>query len=98
MSVGKIYILLNTTIYIICLLVFNIQIAIYSLVYAFLYGKGLDYFHEHNLEASVMIFTRNPEVKDRIIVDIHRGVPSPLRRNHSSLLLCAARSARAAAQ
>lgn len=74
MSVGKIYILLNTTIYIICLLVFNIQIAIYSLVYAFLYGKGLDYFHEHNLEASVMIFTRNPEVKDRIIVDIHRGV------------------------
>jgi len=74
MSVGKIYILLNTSIYIICLLVFNIQIAIYSLVYAFLYGKGLDYFHEHNLEASVMIFTRNPEVKDRIIVDIHRGV------------------------
>ncbi|CAM3626690.1 YitT family protein [Erysipelothrix urinaevulpis] len=74
LSVGTIYIILNTTIYIICMIVFDVPTAIYSLVYAYFYGKGLDRFHEHNLEASVMIFTRDMEVKDRIIVDMHRGV------------------------
>lgn len=73
-SIGNIYLVINSIIYLICLVVYNVQTALYSLVYSFIFSYGLDRFHEHNLEASVMVFTRNKEIKHKVIHEINRGV------------------------
>ncbi|CAM4280521.1 YitT family protein [Erysipelothrix aquatica] len=73
-SLGKIYLIINSIIYLICLVVYDVQTAIYSLVYSFVFSWGLDRFHEHNLEASVMVFTKNKDIKAHVISEIHRGV------------------------
>lgn len=73
-SVGNVFLVVNAIIYAICGIIYNLQTAIYSLTCSFIYSYFLDKFHEHNLEASLMVFTKNTEVKKAIIQNIHRGV------------------------
>lgn len=73
-SVGNVFLVVNAVIYIICAIVYNVQTALYSLTLSFIYSHFLDKFHAHNLEASLMVFTKNPEVKTALIKTIHRGV------------------------
>lgn len=73
-SLGRIYLIINSIIYIICMFAYNFQTAVYSLVYSVIFSKCLDRFHEHNLEASVMVFTRNEDIKQLVIKEIQRGV------------------------
>lgn len=73
-SVGNVFLVFNAIIYAICMFVYDVQTAIYSLVNSFIYSHFLDKFHEHNLEASLMVFTRNPIVKQELIANVHRGV------------------------
>ncbi|QIK69224.1 YitT family protein [Erysipelothrix sp. HDW6C] len=73
-SIGSIYLVINSVIYIICMVVYDLQTALYSLVYSYIFSFGLDKFHEHNLEASVMVFTKNKEIKSLVISEIVRGV------------------------
>ncbi|MBS5002857.1 YitT family protein, partial [Holdemania filiformis] len=49
-------------------------IAIYSIIYAAVYSFVLDKVHLQNIEMSLMIFTKNPEIKSRILKDFVRGV------------------------
>lgn len=73
-SLGSIYLLVNSLIYTICLVVYNVEIALYSLIYSTIFSFCLDKFHHHNIEVNVMIFTKNTEIKHLINNVIRRGV------------------------
>lgn len=73
-SVGKIGIIINIGIYIICLFLFNIEIVAYSLIYTTILAISLDRVHIQNINMQVMIFTKKPGVEDVIMSELMRGV------------------------
>lgn len=73
-SVGKLQLIFNALIYTLCAVLFDLPIAIYSIIYAAIYSFVLDKVHLQNIEMSLMIFTKNPEVKTRILNEFVRGV------------------------
>lgn len=73
-SVGKLQLSINLLIYLACAILFDIQIAIYSIIYQVVFSLIVDKIHYQNIEISVMIFTKNKEVKHRINSDLRRGV------------------------
>ena len=73
-SVGKLQLLFNALVYCLCAFLFDLPIAIYSIIYAAVYSFVLDKVHLQNIEMSLMIFTKNPEIKIRILQDFVRGV------------------------
>ena len=72
-SVGKISIMINIGIYIICLFLFNIEIVAYSLIYTTILAMSLDRVHIQNINMQVMIFTKKPGVEDVIMSELRRG-------------------------
>ena len=74
MSVGKVNLFYNVVLYIVCAILFDIETAIYSVIQAAVFAFAIDKTHLQNIEVSIMIFTRNKDVKNTIIKDIHRGV------------------------
>ena len=73
-SVGKLQLLFNALVYCLCAFLFDLPIAIYSIIYAAVYSFVLDKVHLQNIEMSLMIFTKKPEIKSRILKDFVRGV------------------------
>ncbi|CUX39567.1 YitT family protein [Clostridium sp. C105KSO13] len=73
-SVGKIGIIINIFVYGACLLVFNVEIAIYSLIYGVIYSIACDRVHIQNINMSVMIFTKKLGISRAIIDQLGRGV------------------------
>ncbi len=73
-SVGKINLYYNVMVYIICALMFDLEIAIYSVLHAIIFSGVVDRRHLQNIEVSLLVFTRNKDVKNMIIHDLHRGV------------------------
>lgn len=73
-SVGKIGIIINIFVYGICLVVFNVEIAIYSLIYGVVYSIACDRVHIQNINMSVMIFTKKLGISRAIIEQTGRGV------------------------
>lgn len=58
-SVGKVSLIINIFVYGICLFMFNIEVAIYSLIYGVIYSLACDKVHVQNINVSIMIFTKN---------------------------------------
>ena len=75
-SVGRFSILFNAVLYTICLIVFNPEVAIYSVVYNFLTSIVLDRMHQQNVTVQALIFTREDEsvLADFIIKQVGRSV------------------------
>ena len=75
-SVGRFSILFNAVLYSICLIIFNPEVAIYSVVYNFLTSIVLDRMHQQNVTVQALIFTReNENVRaDFIIKQLGRSV------------------------
>lgn len=73
-SVGRINILMNIFVYLICLFMFNIEIVIYSLIYTTVLAVALDRVHIQNINMSVMIFTKKKGISKAIIEQTGRGV------------------------
>lgn len=73
-SIGSIYLVVNVAIYTISAIVYHIEIAIYSLVYSIIYSYAMDKFHDHNIEVSVMVFTKNKDIIHAVTKEIRRGV------------------------
>lgn len=73
-SVGKISIAINAVIYGICFFLFDIQIVVYSMIYAVVNALALDYQHTQNQNVQVMIFTKKEGITARVINEIRRGV------------------------
>ena len=74
LSVGKFNLLYNVYVYIFCAILFNLETSIYSILHATLFSVVVDRLHLQNIEVSLMIFTRNDNIKNMIINDMHRGV------------------------
>ena len=75
-SVGRFSILFNAVLYSICLIIFNPEVAIYSVVYNFLTSIVLDRMHQQNVTVQALIFTRESEnvLADFIIKQLGRSV------------------------
>ena len=74
LSVGKFNLLYNVFVFIFCAILFNLETSIYSILHATLFSVVVDRLHLQNIEVSLMIFTRNDNIKNMIINDMHRGV------------------------
>lgn len=73
-SVGRINIIMNIFVYVICLFMFNIEIVIYSLIYTTILAVAIDHVHIQNINMSVMIFTKKRGISKAIMEQTGRGV------------------------
>ncbi|MCI9380903.1 MAG: YitT family protein [Dorea sp.] len=73
-SVGQVNIFLNLVVYGICLFMFDIEIVIYSLIYATVFALTVDKIHIQNINMSVMIFTKKLGISQAIMEQTGRGV------------------------
>ena len=73
-SVGKINMIMNFAVYGICVMLFDIEIVVYSLIYATVTSLAIDKMHIQNINMSVMIFTKQQGISKAIIDEMGRGV------------------------
>lgn len=73
-SVGRISIAVNIMVYAICLLLFDVEIVIYSLIYTTVQALAIDRVHIQNINMSVMIFTKKLGISNAIMEQMGRGV------------------------
>lgn len=74
LGVGLITNLLNSCIYIACALLFDLQTAIYSLIFAFVCALVTDKLHTQGVNCGVMIITESPRMHQRVMESVSRGV------------------------
>lgn len=73
-SVGKMSNIINIFVYGVCLLMFDLEIVIYSLIYGVIYAMACDRIHIQNINMSVMIFTKKLGISKAIMEETGRGV------------------------
>lgn len=73
-SVGKINIIINGMIYIVCALMFDLETAVYCIIYAAISSFTVDRAHSQNIMVQVTIFTKQSGVAEAIMKEIYRGV------------------------
>ena len=74
LSVGKLGILLNVFVYGVCFFLFDIEMVIYSLIFATVVSITTDKVHIQNINTSVMIFTKKMGISKAIMEQMGRGV------------------------
>ncbi|MEG2328868.1 YitT family protein, partial [Anaerorhabdus sp.] len=57
-----------------CAFLFELPVAIYSIIYQVMFSFVVDKIHFQNIEISAMIFTKNREIKHIINKEMVRGV------------------------
>lgn len=73
-SVGKLSIIVNAFVYFLCAILFDIQTAIYSILYMVCFSLIVDHSHYQNINITAMIFTKNKDVQQQIMQQTGRGV------------------------
>ena len=75
-SVGKANMAFNVTLYAICLLLFNVQVAIYSIIYAVFSALIVDRLHQQNIAVMAWVFTKktDAELREYVTQELRRGV------------------------
>ncbi|MGD1823616.1 MAG: YitT family protein [Pleomorphochaeta sp.] len=75
-SIGKFSLSFNIFIYAICLIIFSVEIAIYSIIYSACYAISLDKLHQQNInvEVSIITETKKDQISNYIMNKIGRGV------------------------
>lgn len=73
-SVGKLSLIVNTCLFTLCSILFNVTTAIYSMIFLVVFIFVVDKVHFQNINMTAMIFTKHPEVMDYITQTMHRGV------------------------
>jgi len=73
-SVGKLSIMLNVFVYGVCFFLFDIEMVVYSLIYATVVSLTVDKVHIQNINTSVMIFTKKMGISKAIMEQMGRGV------------------------
>lgn len=72
-SVGKMSLIINAIVYGTCAILFELPVAIYSIIYSAVYSLAVDKIHLQNINTSVMIFTKHKELYHLIIEKMERG-------------------------
>lgn len=73
-SVGKLSMFVNFGVYVLCALLFNITVVIYSVIYTVFASIVMDRAHYQNINTSVMIFTKKEGIANAIMKEMKRGV------------------------
>lgn len=73
-SVGKISLVVNAIVYACLLLMFDIEIVIYSLIYMVFFTLMMDRTHYQNITVRLMIFTKHDGIDQKILKQTGRGV------------------------
>ncbi|NBK97926.1 MAG: YitT family protein [Erysipelotrichia bacterium] len=73
-SVGKLNIIFNIILFSICMIIFNVETAVYSILNIVIFSFVLDKVHYQNISVTAMIFTKSLEAQKYIMVDLHRGI------------------------
>ncbi|WP_075878289.1 YitT family protein [Merdibacter massiliensis] len=73
-TVGQLSIIINIGVFGICALLFNVQTAIYSIIYMVVMYSVCDHIHYQNINMTAMIFTKNIDVQYAIMYETGRGV------------------------
>ena len=66
-SVGKVNVLINGVIYLVCALMFNVETAIYCIIYAAISSFTVDRIHSQNIMIQVTIFTKQDFLTRRAV-------------------------------
>ena len=77
-TVGRFSLYFNMALYALCLLLFNVETAIYSVIYATFQSMVVDKVHQQNINVQMLIFTRQgaAELEAYIMEHLGRGVTS----------------------
>lgn len=75
-TVGKFSISFNAGLYTICLLLFDVHVVIYSVIYTVFVALFVDRVHQQNIVVQTLIFTheQGPELPQAIMQGLRRGV------------------------
>ena len=75
-SVGKVYLIVNLSLYIICLFLFDIEIVVYSVIFAAVHSLAIDKVHIQNINVEANIITKlnNVDLEKAILEEIGRGL------------------------
>lgn len=71
---GQLSICFNIILFSVCLLLNDLQTILYSVIFVALLYTTADHFHAQNINVTVLIFTKNPEMKHIIMEKTGRGV------------------------
>ncbi|MDD3174651.1 MAG: YitT family protein, partial [Herbinix sp.] len=72
-SIGKIGLLISSFVYLYCFFKYDIEITIYSIILTVFLSFAIDKTHLQNIKTSVMIFTKDSNLANIIIKELHRG-------------------------
>lgn len=75
-SVGKVNLILNLGLYVVCLFLFDVEIVVYSIIFAAVYSVAMDKVHTQNITVEVNIITKadTAALEKAILEEIVRGV------------------------
>lgn len=73
-GVGKLSVMVNAAIYVFCALEYDLEVSVYSILFAMAAGAATDRVHYQNIKTALLIVSRNPDVKETILWEFHRGV------------------------
>ncbi len=75
-SVGKVYLIVNLSLYVICLFLFDIEIVVYSVIFASVHSLAIDKVHIQNINVEANIITKlnNVDLEKAIMEEIGRGL------------------------
>lgn len=75
-SVGKVSLMVNLILYCICFSLFDVEIVVYSIIYAAVYSVAMDKFHTQNITVEAKIITKadTAALEKAILDEIYRGV------------------------
>ncbi|MCR0347585.1 YitT family protein [[Clostridium] innocuum] len=73
-SVGGIYLIVNTVVYMICFIIYDSQVALYSIVHSCILSFIVDRIHEDNAESAALIITEDRSLKLQLLSEVGRGV------------------------
>ena len=72
-SVGRISMVVSAFVFGYCLIRYDLNVVVYSIIFTAVSAITLDRAHYQNIKSSAIIFTRNPEVGNTILQELHRG-------------------------
>lgn len=75
-TVGRLAIVFNAVLYIICAILFSLPVALYSAIYSVFSSLFVDRLHQQNIAVQVLIFTKDKgeELRQFIMTELERGV------------------------
>ncbi len=75
-SVGKVNLLVNAVLYGTCFFLFDVEVVVYSIIYAAVYAVAMDKMHTQNINVEVNVITKvdTAELEKEVFQELGRGI------------------------